>query len=64
MMKHYSHVANFANLDFEAIDTEILTDKANEKEGETIAGATKVTSSVLLEVKIEVIWFFFFLVPF
>ena len=42
MMKHHSHVADFANLDFEAIDTEILADEANEKEGETIAEATKV----------------------
>ena len=42
MMKHNSHVANFANLDFEAIDTEILADEANEKEGETIAEATEV----------------------
>ena len=42
MMKHHSHVANFANLDFEAIDTEILTDEANEKEGETIAKVTDV----------------------
>ena len=42
MMKHRSHVADFANLDFEANDTEILADKANEKEGETIAEATEV----------------------
>ena len=42
MMKHYSHVANFVNLDFEAIDTEILANEANEKEGETIAEATEV----------------------
>nr|POE62640.1 hypothetical protein CFP56_74183 [Quercus suber] len=42
MMKHHSHVADFANLDFEAIDTEILADEANEKEGETIAEATDV----------------------
>ena len=42
MMKHHSHIANFANLDFEAIDTKILADEANEKEGETIAEATKV----------------------
>ena len=42
MMKHHSHVANFANLDFEAIDTKILADEANEKEGETIAEATQV----------------------
>ena len=42
MIKHHSHVANFANLDFEAIDTKILADEANEKEGETIAEATQV----------------------
>ena len=42
MMKHHSHVANFANMDFEAIDIEILADEANEKEGETIAEATEV----------------------
>ena len=41
-MKHHSQVADFANLDFEAIDTEILADKANEKEGETTAKATDV----------------------
>ena len=42
MIKHHSHVANFANLDFEAIDTKILVDEANEKEGETIVEATEV----------------------
>ena len=42
MMKHHSHVANFANMDFEAIDIKILADEANEKEGETIAEATEV----------------------
>ena len=42
MMKHHSHVADFANLDFEAIDAEILANEANEKKGETIAKATKV----------------------
>ena len=42
MMKHHSHVAVFMNLEFEAIDTEILADKASKKEGETIAEATKV----------------------
>ena len=34
--------ADFANLDFEAIDTEVLAGKANEKECETIAKATDV----------------------
>ena len=42
MMKHHSHVADYANLDFEAIDTKILVDEANEKEGETIAEAIDV----------------------
>ena len=42
MMKHHSHVDDFTNLDFEAIDTKILTDEANEKEGETIVEATDV----------------------
>ena len=42
MMKHHSHVANFANLNFEAIDTKILADEVNEKEGETIVEATEV----------------------
>ena len=41
-MKHHSHVADFANLDFEAIDTKILAEEANKKEGETIAKATDV----------------------
>ena len=36
MIKHHSQVVDFANLDFEAIDTEILADKTKEKEGETI----------------------------
>ena len=40
MMKHHSHVADFASLDFEVTNTEILADEANEKEGETIAEAT------------------------
>ena len=37
MMKHHSQVADFVNLDFEAIDTKILTNKTKEKEGEAIA---------------------------
>ena len=41
-MKHHSHVVDFSNLDFEAIDTKILDDEANKKEGETIADATEV----------------------
>ena len=42
MMKHHSHVDDFTNLDFEAIDTKILVDEANKREGETIADATEV----------------------
>ena len=42
MMKHHSHVADFANLDFKAIDIEILADEANEKEGETITETVEV----------------------
>nr|POE95445.1 hypothetical protein CFP56_01488 [Quercus suber] len=36
MMKHHSQVADFANLDFEAIDIEILIDETKEKEGELL----------------------------
>ena len=39
MMKHHSQLADFANLDFEAIDTQILADETKEKEGETIVNA-------------------------
>ena len=42
MMKHHSHVDDFTNLDFEAIDTKILVDEANKREGETIVDATEV----------------------
>ena len=41
-MKHHSQVANFANLDFKAIDTEILGDKIKEKEDETVTEAADV----------------------
>ena len=41
MMKHYRQVEDFANLDFKAIDTEILADKAKEKEGEIVANAAE-----------------------
>nr|POF03052.1 hypothetical protein CFP56_70074 [Quercus suber] len=37
MMKYYSQVEDFANLDFKAINTEILADETKEKEGETVA---------------------------
>ena len=36
MMKHHSQVADFANLDFEAINTKILVNKTKEKEGEAV----------------------------
>ena len=36
MMKHHSQVVDFANLDFEAIDTKILVNKTKEKEGEAV----------------------------
>ena len=39
-MKHQNQVADFANLDFEAIDTEILANETKEKEDETIAKVT------------------------
>ena len=42
MIKHHNHVADFANLDFKAIDIEILTNEANKKEGGTIAKATNI----------------------
>ena len=41
MMKHHSQVVDFANLDFEAIDTKILADKTKEKEGEGVVDAAK-----------------------
>jgi len=42
MIKHHSHAADFANLYFETIETEILANKANEKEGKTITETTEV----------------------
>ena len=42
MTKHYSQVADFANLDFEATDIEILANENKEKEDETVIGATDV----------------------
>lgn len=35
-MKHHNQVMDFLNLDFKAIDTEVLTNETNEKEGEHI----------------------------
>ena len=37
MMKHHNQVVDFFNLDFEAIDIEILADEAREQEEATIA---------------------------
>ena len=42
MMKHHSQVADFANLDFEAIDTKILVNKTKEKEREAVTDAVEV----------------------
>ena len=42
MMKHHSLVVDFANLDLEVVDIEILADEANEREGETIAETTRI----------------------
>ena len=47
MMKHHSQVANFVNLDFKAIDTEILADETKEKEGETIVDAAEGDGTTL-----------------
>ena len=41
MMKHHSQVADFANLDFEAIDTKILVNKTKEKEREAVTDAVE-----------------------
>ena len=47
-MKHHNQVVDFLNFDFEAINTEVLTNETKEKEGEAITvvvvegdGATK-----------------------
>ena len=40
-MKHHSQLADFVNLDFEAIDNEILVDETKQKEGEGVADAAK-----------------------
>ena len=42
MMKHHSQVADFANLDFEAIDTEIPVDEIKEKQDEIVIEAADV----------------------
>nr|POE70701.1 hypothetical protein CFP56_49091 [Quercus suber] len=41
IMKHYSQVADFTNLDFKAIDTKILADETKENEGEAVVDAAK-----------------------
>ena len=38
-MKHQNQVMDFSNLDFEAIDTEVLANKAKEQEETTTATA-------------------------
>ena len=40
-MKHHSQLADFVNLDFEAIDNEILVDETKQKEGEGVADAAE-----------------------
>ena len=50
MIKHHSQVADFANLDFKAIDTKILANKTKEKEGETVADAAEGDGTTLGEV--------------
>nr|POE83908.1 hypothetical protein CFP56_10548 [Quercus suber] len=42
MMKHHSQVVDFANLDFEAIDTEILVGEIKEKKDGTVTQAADV----------------------
>nr|POE64215.1 hypothetical protein CFP56_58945 [Quercus suber] len=37
MVKHHSHAMDFSNLDFEAIDTNVLPDEAKEQEEATVA---------------------------
>lgn len=41
MIKHHSQAMDFSNLDFKAIDTEVLTDKAKEQEETTVVAATR-----------------------
>ena len=42
MMKHHNQVTNFAKLDFEAIDTEILANKTKEKRDEIVIEAVAI----------------------
>nr|POE75828.1 hypothetical protein CFP56_05098 [Quercus suber] len=60
MMKHHCQVADFANLDFEAIDTEILATKTKEKEGEIVADVAKgdgtVTGGVVDEAQMDEVY--------
>ena len=46
-MKHHSQVADFANLYFKAIDTEILADETKEKEDETIVDAVEGDGTIV-----------------
>ena len=46
-MKHHSQVADFANLYFKAIDTEILADETKEKEDETIVDAIEGDGTIV-----------------
>ena len=46
-MKHRSQVADFANLYFKAIDTEILADETKEKEDETIVNAVEGDGTIV-----------------
>ena len=39
MMKHHNQVVGFSNLDFKAIDAEVLADETKETEGKAITTA-------------------------
>ena len=46
-MKHHSQVADFANLYFKAIDTEILAEETKDKEDETIVDAIEGDGTIV-----------------
>nr|POE55212.1 hypothetical protein CFP56_02212 [Quercus suber] len=46
MMKHHSQAVDFSNLDFEAIDTEVLADEAKKQEEITTAADTRRKDAV------------------
>ena len=46
-MKHHSQVADFANLYFKAIDTEILAEETKDKEDETIVDAVEGDGTIV-----------------